>query len=588
MIDTFSSEQHQHYRAQLQAIQVDMTLILRANPYNNVPLDDDAEEMEAEMEKITGGNLPHLTDEAAKRDYAALAGKRYHDYVQDINRAMEQRDADLTALKNRHDAALAELERSTSYKIHVAQREHIELASTVRSRLVTSVTKKRDKLLREKEQLDIADSSALFLHPNQFAMNIPGSPGGAVNVNPRKTRHMRHRVTDQDEALLERGGRKRKPAIDDDGNDSPVPSLLQLTNGNDSTNGAASPFRDARDKTLYAQFEAPVFSIDRLFTDKELAHASTIAQLATHQFFHQASNNSGLTNADPDNHQTNGHTSASVASLDASADAAQTLADLGDAAAAATTLPSASAAAATPPPSQLQAPEMERTVSYHVTRNATRANPLAALSEAAALTSTNSFTPHLVPITRTDKGAPTPPGVDQVAAESDFALMFREDDNPPPTSAPANGRDGDGHVDMDRKYPESNLRNLRDRYLERAVSTRTGNAPFRLPVVETGPAHINFLAGVPRLPGYGYADPASMRFHMPNGGVPSSTAAVGAPSLPIVNDNLAAALAGGEPMSRATSFAGSEAGTTNGNGPPVNPENGIGGAAMRRVRNRLI
>jgi len=103
MIETFSAEQHQHYRAQLQAIQVDMTLILRANPYNNVPLDDDAEDIEHEIEIITGGNLPHITNEAAKIDYHALAGKRYHDYVQDINRAMEQRDADLTALKVRLD-----------------------------------------------------------------------------------------------------------------------------------------------------------------------------------------------------------------------------------------------------------------------------------------------------------------------------------------------------------------------------------------------------------------------------------------------------------------------------------------------------
>lgn len=99
MIETFAADQHQHYRAQLQAIQVDMTLILRASPYNNVPLDDDAEDIEAEIEKITGGSMPHITNEAAKKDYAALAGKRYHDYVQDINKAMEQRDADLTALK---------------------------------------------------------------------------------------------------------------------------------------------------------------------------------------------------------------------------------------------------------------------------------------------------------------------------------------------------------------------------------------------------------------------------------------------------------------------------------------------------------
>lgn len=99
MIESFAQDQHQHYRAQLQAIQVDMSLILRANPYNNIPLDDDAEDIEHEIENIMGANVPQLSNEAAKRDFVVLAGKRYHDYVQDINRAMEQRDADLTALK---------------------------------------------------------------------------------------------------------------------------------------------------------------------------------------------------------------------------------------------------------------------------------------------------------------------------------------------------------------------------------------------------------------------------------------------------------------------------------------------------------
>lgn len=97
MVQTFSREQYQHYRAQLQAIQVDMTLVLRADPYENVPLDDSADAILHHIETVTGGSLPNT--EGAQRDYLALAGNRYHDYVQEINRSMEQRDADLTALK---------------------------------------------------------------------------------------------------------------------------------------------------------------------------------------------------------------------------------------------------------------------------------------------------------------------------------------------------------------------------------------------------------------------------------------------------------------------------------------------------------
>lgn len=453
----------------------------------------------------------------------------------------------------------------------------MELAKTIRTRLVTSVTKKRDKLLKEKEQLDIADSSALFLNPNQFTMNIPGSPGGITN--PRKTRHMRHRVGDQDEASLDRG-RKRKAPADDDGTDSPAPSFRPLPN---DTNGAASPYRDARDKTLFTQYEAPVFSIDKLFTDKELAHATTIASIATHHFFHQQATPPSGDSATNSHLHANPNTSTSVLSLDGSTDIHNSH-DSADA-----------QLNGTPPPSQLQAPEMERAISHHATRNATRSNPLAALSEAAALTSTNTFVPTLIPITRTDKGAPTPPGVDMVQADSDVALMFREDDIP--ATATSNGIHhgaNDEGMEIDSKHlPESSLRNLRDRFLEQAVRDAMGNAPFRLPLVETGPAHINFLNGVARLPGYGYADPASLRFHMPNGGVPSTANPAGAPALPLVNENLAAVLAGGESMSRTTSFAGSDAGATNGNGNGNgngnNTANADGaGAAMRRVRNRLI
>lgn len=484
---------------------------------------------------------------------------------------------------------MAELERNTSYKIHVAQREHMELASTVRTRLITSVTKKRDKLLREKEQLDIADSSALFLNPSQFSMNIPGSPGGVLN--PRNTRFMRHRIGNPDDASLERG-RKRKAPVDDEGTDSPAPAFRPLSN--DNNNGAASPFRDAREKTVYTQYEAPVFSIDRLFTDKELAHATTIAQIATHQFFHQqqptpqtAEAAAAATMAGLAQPTTNGHASAQPMSLDGAADvtAASILASVADGGDA--------AANGTPPPSQPQASEMERTISHHATRNATRANPLAALSEAAALTSTNNFTPHLIPITRTDKGAPTPPGVDLGQADSDISLMFREDEPLPApianSSHPEEDTSGDG-------FPESSLRALRDRFLEQATRYSGGNAPFRLPLTETGPSHINYLGGVARLPAYGYADPASMRFHMPNGGVPSSTTAIAAPALPLVNENLGAVLGGGaEAMSRTTSFAGSDAGATNGYGNGNTLANingdavaGVEGAAMRRVRNRLI
>ena len=102
MIDSFSSNQHQHYRAQLQAVQADMSLILRADPYSTTfaeatggVLEDGGEEIRNLVESM-GAQLP--TDEAAQRDYWALAGSRYRDYVRQVNDTVEERDADLTAL----------------------------------------------------------------------------------------------------------------------------------------------------------------------------------------------------------------------------------------------------------------------------------------------------------------------------------------------------------------------------------------------------------------------------------------------------------------------------------------------------------
>jgi len=75
-----------------------MTLVLRADNYENRPLDDSPQAIEELITSLTGGNVP-AGDRAAKDDFLAMAGKRYYEYCQEINKAQEQRDADLTALK---------------------------------------------------------------------------------------------------------------------------------------------------------------------------------------------------------------------------------------------------------------------------------------------------------------------------------------------------------------------------------------------------------------------------------------------------------------------------------------------------------
>lgn len=105
MVSSFSANGHQHYRAQLQAIQVDMTLLIGSDPYRTGgPLDDSYDEIrtlvdnivQAQPNGVGGINLPD--DEAARNDFYSIAGKRYGEFVRNINNAIEERDAELTAL----------------------------------------------------------------------------------------------------------------------------------------------------------------------------------------------------------------------------------------------------------------------------------------------------------------------------------------------------------------------------------------------------------------------------------------------------------------------------------------------------------
>jgi len=134
--------------------------------------------------------------------------------------------------------------------------------------------------LREKEQLDIGDSNALLLHPNQFSIGNPASPGTGAK---RATRHAGKRaVVDPDDPsslLAQEGKRKRRALFEEAEGQSPAPGPSRIDLG------AASPFRDARAKNAFHQYEAPAYSIDRLFTEKELSMAMNTAAIAATNFF---------------------------------------------------------------------------------------------------------------------------------------------------------------------------------------------------------------------------------------------------------------------------------------------------------------
>ncbi|SMR43818.1 unnamed protein product [Zymoseptoria tritici ST99CH_1A5] len=544
MISSFSANQNQHYRAQLQGVQVDMTMVLRADPYTAEGVLEDSHEdiralvediMKGDVNGIGGVNLP--ADEASKNDYWSLAGRRYTEFVREVNAAVEERDADLTALHNGYETSLAELERLYQQRLHQAEEEHKALSQTIRARLISSLNKKRGQLLRDKEQLDIADSNAMLLHPNHFSIgNNPGSPGHNGTAVNKRTRHLRHHRGGSPGPVVEAGenGKKKRklnPADDEQaGNESPMAALA----------GGRSPFKNARVQREYTQFEAPAYSLDNLFTEKELAMATDTAKVATYKYFHQpqqvqdqASNTNGTAVPSVDGEV--------IESAELAVD--QEMAD--------------GTTAGSPPPA---APDMERTASHQVlTRGGARANPLAALSDlanaAAAASSSapvireNPFTPVAPPfhaVTRSEKsGAPAPPAVNSLDMENDFEMMRRA------------GADFSGQAEEDAESSSmvaEEAREMRKQLLDQALGISGVQAPYRLPQLETGPGALIDKRGVDREARTGFAPLLPVVAQIESRLKATNTLGLpGSSMTAALNGRL---LAGAEPMSRTTSAGG--------------------------------
>lgn len=101
MMATFSDNRDSHYRAQLAALQADINLIMKADPYKNEPLEDNGQEASELIAQIMGNNVP--TAPSAGTDYVAQCGKYYSRFVDAVNDAMEERDYNLTMLYVRCD-----------------------------------------------------------------------------------------------------------------------------------------------------------------------------------------------------------------------------------------------------------------------------------------------------------------------------------------------------------------------------------------------------------------------------------------------------------------------------------------------------
>jgi hypothetical protein len=153
--------------------------------------------------------------------------------------------------------------------MQLAETEYNHMINTLRERLTQQLNSRRQRLIKDKEQLDIADTNALLLHPSQFTITNPASPAGQTSRKTRTTRRGDHDLNGLGESSNKR---KRKFVEEDVG--SPV------------RNGTTTPAgRGGRPGETLAQQQHPVYSMESLFTEKELNFQSHQAQIATRHFF---------------------------------------------------------------------------------------------------------------------------------------------------------------------------------------------------------------------------------------------------------------------------------------------------------------
>jgi hypothetical protein len=167
---------------------------------------------------------------------------------------------------------MSELATADAYRKKLAALEHHALSSTLRDRLINSVTNKKSRLSRDRETIEIGESNALLLHPSQFGLANPASPGG---MHSKRT--TRHRRDAEELPNFAEGNKRKRKAGDSD--ESPAPTRQRIDNG------SSTPLWFAEKNAMHAtQIDSALYSIDKLFTEKELAMTYNQAALAAHRY----------------------------------------------------------------------------------------------------------------------------------------------------------------------------------------------------------------------------------------------------------------------------------------------------------------
>lgn len=271
--DQMHRDRDRSYREELQKIQVDVNLVTRVDPYAARPLED----IHREYREISHASANGI--ERNTRSLLEMAGPSFQEWCQHVDDLVERRDFELTFQKAEYDKKILDYLNTKAHKVETAYRERKALQSTLQDRLLNAITSKKARLSKEKEALEISDSSALLLHPNQFSYTNPASPGG---THSKRTTRLRREMEEHPNYSESR--KRKRNAGDDDG--SPVPIRRALDTSNTTPLWQNDKIRVMRRET------GPIYSIDKLFTDKELSMTYNQAAMAAykHQLTRRRSN----------------------------------------------------------------------------------------------------------------------------------------------------------------------------------------------------------------------------------------------------------------------------------------------------------
>ncbi|KAJ6257066.1 hypothetical protein Dda_7951 [Drechslerella dactyloides] len=318
---SFTATKDDRYRTQLSILNAEMRAIAETNchPDHNGMLPDFGGEVDDAIADVLKNSGVMLQSTGEK------AGRLYSTFIDAINDAVERRDVEMSELHFQHERRLKNVELHHTLALHHAEAEYQHLVGNIRQRLLTRLQQNRKKMISDKDNLDTMEPTFAYLHPAQYAsLQAERSPGGRAHLTDiysglegAPTRKLRGRrgednnneakngdlltilQTLESSGILPSngglhgsqspgGGAKRKrgnhrKTRDNNNDDILLNSFAEISRPSTPRSSDAAP--KSRTGVHASDFVKPIYTLDKLFSDKELSAATSAAQASTVKFY---------------------------------------------------------------------------------------------------------------------------------------------------------------------------------------------------------------------------------------------------------------------------------------------------------------